>query len=273
MKDTGCGWNIFQIASLSVVTKDECRIPRNELMIFTFASTRLQFHWSIQAIVTIFLGWTSGTMSGVSIRKKVNGLLDRIWFLSEAWIWFLSEAWMLSITSETSICLGLCGYSWLALLGCNAPTGSVIKQPSLFFKPFWNKELSSLIKPLISTPISPRSLSPLSSFIHGSIEIHVFAWIFGHKTMIWKIMWISFYGYQSSKSTSFSSFSSPSFTRSNFITPMQSGTLSIVMYLFRKGSSYAFTQNLGWFENKESQPTNQTWPNPDDTFAPTELCT
>ena len=118
------------------------------------------------------------------------------------------------------------------------------------------------IKPLTSTPISPRrSLSPLSSFIHGSIEIHVFAWTFGHKTMIWKIMRISFYGYQSSKSTSFSSFSSPSFTRSNFITPMQSGTLSIVMYLVRKRSSDAFTQNLGWFENKESQPTNQTWPN------------
>ena len=36
---------------------------------------------------------------------------------------------------------------------------------------------------------------------------------------------------QSCKSTSLVSFSSPSFTRSNFITPMQSGTLSIVMYL------------------------------------------
>merc|ERR1719237_1846717 len=40
-----------------------------------------------------------------------------------------------------------------------------------------------------------------------------------------------FFRYQSSISTSLSSFSSPSFTRSNFITPMQSGTLSIVMYL------------------------------------------
>ena len=36
---------------------------------------------------------------------------------------------------------------------------------------------------------------------------------------------------QSCKSTSLVSLSSPSFTRSNFITPMQSGTLSIVMYL------------------------------------------
>ena len=36
---------------------------------------------------------------------------------------------------------------------------------------------------------------------------------------------------QSCKSTSLVSLSSPSFTRSNFINPMQSGTLSIVMYL------------------------------------------
>ena len=145
------------------------------------------------------------------------------------------------------------------------------------------------IKPLISTPISPRSLSPLSSFIHGSIEIHVFAWTFGHKTMIWKTMRISFHGYQSSKSTSFSSFSSPSFTRSNFITPMQSGTLSIVMYLVRKGSSDAFTQNLGWFENNYvhswsstrwnnlfihyncSHP-NQHHENPPGNLVSTELC-
>ena len=67
----------------------------------TFASTRLQFHGSIQANVTIFLGWTSGTISGVNIRKKVNGLLDWIWFLSSQKPgcyqspWKLSSVWTL----------------------------------------------------------------------------------------------------------------------------------------------------------------------------------
>ena len=103
----------------------------------TFASTRLQFRGSIQAKVTIFLGWTSGTMSGVSIRKKVNGLLDRIWFLSTQKPGCYQSPWKLP---SVWACVG---YSWLALLGCNAPTGSVINRPSLFFKSFWNKELFS----------------------------------------------------------------------------------------------------------------------------------
>ena len=53
------------------------------------------------------------------------------------------------------------------------------------------------------------------------------------------------------------------------MTPMQSGTLSIVMYLVRKGSSDAFTQNLDRFEINGSQPTNQTWPNTGETLSPT----